>query len=333
MNPNDHEPTLGAGPSQPPSPPQPSAWERSVLERLVMDIVAERRRSRRWSVFFRLCLLALVLAAVAAAWHGGASSSAAATGPHVAVVDLQGEMSSTSNASADNIDASLRDAFASPQARAVILRINSPGGSPVQASRINAEIWRLRALHKNIPVYAVCDEACASAAYYVAVAADRIYVNPASLVGSIGVLMNGFGFSGLMDKLGITRRLLTAGSNKGFMDPFSPMTPQQKQYALAMLEQIHQQFIAAVKKGRGSRLKIDDQTFSGLVWTGESAVQQGLADGYGDTRSVARDVVHETRLVDFTRRENVVDRLAQRFGASIGMGAAREALPQGWSLQ
>ena len=333
MNPNDNEPTLGAAPSQTPAGAPPTAWERNVLERLVMDIVAERRRSRRWSVFFRLCVLALVLAVVAAVWRGGESSGTAASGPHVAVVDLRGEMSATSNASADNIDASLRDAFASPQTRAVILRINSPGGSPVQASRINAEIWRLRALHKDIPVYAVCDEACASAAYYVAVAADRIYVNPASLVGSIGVLMNGFGFSGLMDKLGITRRLLTAGSNKGFMDPFSPMTPQQKQYALAMLEQIHQQFIAAVKKGRGSRLKIDDQTFSGLVWTGESAVQQGLADGYGDTRSVARDVVHQTRLVDFTRHENVVDRLAQRFGASIGMGAAREALPQGWSLR
>ncbi|WP_018912370.1 S49 family peptidase [Thiomonas sp. FB-6] len=334
MNPNDNEPTLGAASSRNPGSSQPGAWERSVLERLVMDIVAERRRSRRWKVFFRLCLLALVVAGVAAAWRGGGGSATGTTaGPHVAVVDLQGEMSSTSNASADNIDASLRDAFASPQTRAVILRINSPGGSPVQASRINAEIWRLRALHKDIPVYAVCDEACASAAYYVAVAADRIYVNPASLVGSIGVLMNGFDFSGLMGKLGITRRLLTAGSNKGFMDPFSPMSPQQKQYALAMLEQIHQQFIAAVKKGRGARLKIDDQTFSGLVWTGEAALGQGLADGYGDTRSVARDVVHEPRLVDYTRHENVVDRLAQRFGAAIGMGAAREALPADWSLR
>ncbi|MDE2120569.1 MAG: S49 family peptidase [Betaproteobacteria bacterium] len=310
----------------------PSAWERNVLERLVSDIVTERRRARRWGVFFRLCLLGLVLLAVASVFVGQHTPGVAE--PHTAVVELQGEISASANASADNIDQSLRDAFEAPQTRAVILSINSPGGSPVQASRINAEIWRLRSLHRDIPVYAVCDEACASAAYYVAVAADRIYVNPASLVGSIGVLMNGFGFSGLMDKLGITRRLLTAGANKGFMDPFSPMTDKQRQYAQTMLDQIHQQFIDAVKKGRGSRLKIDDQTFSGLVWTGQSAVQQGLADGFGDTQSVARDIVHEDRVVDYTRHENVVDRLAQRFGAAIGMGAAREALPAGaWSLR
>ena len=330
---SDTDKTLPPGsPSPAPSTHGPSPWERSVLERLVLDIVAERRRARRWGIFFRLCVLGLVLAGVASLYLGERSPGVA--GPHTAVVELQGEISATGNASADNIDQSLRDAFEAPQTRAVILSINSPGGSPVQASRINAEIWRLRALHRDIPVYAVCDEACASAAYYVAVAADRIYVNPASLVGSIGVLMNGFGFSGLMDKLGITRRLLTAGANKGFMDPFSPMTPKQRQYAQTMLDQIHQQFIAAVEKGRGARLKVDDQTFSGLVWTGQSAVQQGLADGFGDTRSVARDIVKEPHLVDYTRHENVVDRLAQRFGAAIGMGAAREALPAGvWSLR
>ncbi len=330
MSESDQDTNPGAAAPQP--GPAATAWERSVLERLVMETLRERRRARRWSNFFRLCLLALVLVVVAGVYRSGNSPDI--SGPHTAVVDLQGEISATSNASADNIDASLRDAFASPQTRAVILRINSPGGSPVQASRINAEIWRLRALHKNIPIYAVCDEACASAAYYVAVATERIYVNPASLVGSIGVLMNGFDFSGLMDKLGITRRLLTAGSNKGFMDPFSPMTDKQRQYALSMLQQIHEQFIAAVEKGRGARLKVDSQTFSGLVWTGESAVQQGLADGFGDTRSVARDVTHVSQLVDYTRHENVVDRLAQRFGAAIGMGAAREALPGGiWSLR
>lgn len=329
MSDSDQTPHSSSGPN---SPGAPTAWERSVLERLVADIVTERRRTRRWGIFFRLCVLGLVLLAIASVYVGQRSPGVA--GPHTAVVELQGEISASANASADNIDQSLRDAFEAPQTRAVVLYINSPGGSPVQASRINAEIWRLRALHRDIPVYAVCDEACASAAYYVAVAADRIYVNPASLVGSIGVLMNGFGFSGLMDKLGITRRLLTAGANKGFMDPFTPMTDKQRQYAQSMLDQIHQQFIAAVEKGRGSRLKVNDQTFSGLVWTGQAAVQQGLADGFGDTRSVARDVVHEPHVVDYTRHENVVDRLAQRFGAAIGMGAAHEALPADfWSLR
>ncbi len=322
----------------PSSSPQPgaaapaTAWERSVLERLARDIVVERRRARRWNMLFRFSVLALVVALIGSAYWGGRNSVAA--GPHTSVVRLQGEISATGNASADTIDASLRDAFGAPQTRGVILYIDSPGGSPVQASRINAQIWRLRKQHPSIPIYAVCDETCASAAYYVAVAADRIYVNPSSLVGSIGVLMNGFDFSGLMAKLGISRRLLTAGANKGFMDPFSPMSDKQKQYALSMLEQIHQQFIAAVEKGRGARLKVGSQTFSGLVWTGESAVQQGLADGFGDTRSVARDVLHETRLVDYTRHENVVDRLAQRFGAAIGFAAAHEMLPHDlWSLR
>ena len=304
-----------------------------MLERLVMEIVNERRRARRWSIFFRLAFLGLILAIFLGGYMAEHAGDQIA-GPHTALVELNGEISASSMASADNINASLQDAFDDRGTKAVILRINSPGGSPVQASQINAEIWRLRAKHKNIPIYAVCDEVCASAAYYIAVATDKIYVNPASLVGSIGVLMDGFGFSGLMDKLGVTRRLLTAGANKGFMDPFSPMPEDQKAYAQTMLKQIHQQFIAAVEKGRGSRLKINDQTFSGLVWTGESAVQQGLADGYGDTDTVARDVVHEKNLVDYTRHENVVDRLAKRFGASMGMGAVHEMLhSSAWSLR
>lgn len=329
-NPNDpqREPHLG----EPAAAPH-ALWERGVLERLVMEIVHEKRRARRWSIFFRLSFLGLLLA-LFAAWYMGEHTNDQMVGSHTALVELNGEISASSLASADNINTSLQDAFDDHGTKAVILRINSPGGSPVQASQINAEIWRLRAKHKNIPIYAVCDEVCASAAYYIAVATDKIYVNPASLVGSIGVLMDGFGFSGLMDKLGVTRRLLTAGANKGFMDPFSPMPEDQKAYAQTMLKQIHQQFIAAVEKGRGSRLKVNDETFSGLVWTGESAVQQGLADGYGDTDTVARDVIHNDKLVDYTRRENVVDRLAKRFGASLGMGAVREALHSGaWSLR
>ncbi|MDE2255832.1 MAG: S49 family peptidase [Betaproteobacteria bacterium] len=322
------EPALGDA-AHPPS----GAWERSVMERLVLEIVAEKRRARRWSIFFRLVFLGLLLAVLAGGYIAEYASGTSA-GAHTALVEINGEISASSVASADNINGALQDAFDDANTKAVILRINSPGGSPVQASQINAEIWRLRARHKHIPIYAVCDEVCASAAYYIAVATDKIYVNPASLVGSIGVLMEGFGVSGLMDKLGVTRRLLTAGAKKGFMDPFSPMPEDQKTYALGMLEQIHRQFIAAVEKGRGKRLKINNDTFSGLVWTGESAVEQGLADGFGDTDTVARDVVHEKTLVDYTRSENVVDRLAKRFGASLGMGAMREMLQSGgWSLQ
>lgn len=309
----------------------PGAWERQVLEKLVLEVVAERRRSRRWSIFFRfvvLGILALVLLSGFLAEYGGASTR----GPHSALVELNGEISIDGQASADNINAALQDAFADDQTKGVILRINSPGGSPVQASQIYAEIDRLRAKYDK-PVYAVCEEVCASGAYYVAAAANDIYVNPASLVGSIGVLMEGFGFSGLMDKLGVSRRLLTAGANKGFMDPFSPMPPEQKTYALGMLEQIHKQFIAAVEKGRGSRLKVDDQTFSGLVWTGQSAVRQGLADGFSDVDSVARDKIKAPEIVDYTLHENVAERLAKRFGAALGMGAAKELSSVRWSLR
>ncbi|MGC9162015.1 MAG: S49 family peptidase [Thiomonas sp.] len=310
---------------------QPSAWERQVLEKLVLEVVNEKRRARRWSIFFRLVFLGLVGLVVfgALADHfGGAASS----GPHTALIELNGEISIDSAASADNINSALQDAFSDPQAKGVILRINSPGGSPVQASQIFAEIERLRAKYDK-PVYAVCEEVCASGAYYVAAAANDIYVNPASLVGSIGVLMDGFGFSGLLDKLGVTRRLLTAGANKGFMDPFSPMPEDQKTYALGMLEQIHKQFIAAVEKGRGSRLKVNDQTFSGLVWTGESAVQQGLADGYGTVDQIARDKIKAPDIIDYTPQENVAQRLIKRFGASIGMGAVQALSNLGWSLR
>lgn len=303
-----------------------------MLERLVMDLVVERRRARRWSIFFRFVFIGIIVLVLAGGYisqHGADDSS----GPHTAVVELDGEISANSVANADSIKSSLQDAFDDPQTKAVVLRINSPGGSPVQASQINDEIWRLRGLHKNVPIYAVCDEACASAAYYIAVACDRIYVSPGSLVGSIGVLMDGFDFSGLMDRFGVRRRLLTAGTNKGFLDPFSPMPPNQKAYALSMLEQIHQQFIAAVEKGRGHRLKVDDQTFSGLPWTGEAAIGRGLADAYGDTDSVARDVVKAPDEVDFTQRENVVDRLARRFGAAVGSELARTVVSESQKVE
>ena len=225
-------------------------------------------------------------------------------------------------ASADRLMASLRDAFEDAGAQAVVLRINSPGGSPVQAGLVNDEIRRLKALHKK-PVYAVCEEMCASAAYYIAVAADDIYVDKASIVGSIGVLMDGFGFVGLMDKLGVERRLMTAGANKGFLDPFSPQTEAQRKHAQAMLDQIHTQFIDVVKKGRGDRLKETPEMFSGLFWSGQQAVDLGLADSLGSLDGVAREVVKAPDVIDYTQRENVAERLVKRFGAAVGEGSVR----------
>jgi protease-4 len=218
--------------------------------------------------------------------------------------------------------AELKGAFEDAETNAVVLRINSPGGSPVQAGIINDEIKRLKAKHKK-PVYAVVEEVCASGAYYIAVAADEIYVDKASLVGSIGVLMDGFGFVGTMEKLGIERRLLTAGENKGMLDPFSPQNDKQKAYAQAMIDQIHQQFIKVVKDGRGRRLHEDTNTFSGLFWNGDEAVRQGLADKYGNLDYVAREVVKAEEVIDYTPKENLAERLARRFGSSMGEGAVR----------
>ena len=206
----------------------------------------------------------------------------------------------------------------------MVLLINSPGGSPVQAGIINDEIMRLKAKHKK-PVYAVVEETCASAAYYIAVAADKIFVDKASIVGSIGVLMDGFGFTGLMDKLGVERRLMTAGENKGFLDPFSPQTEQQRAFAQTMLDQIHQQFIGVVKAGRGKRLKETPEMFSGLFWSGQQAIELGLADQLGNLDYVAREVVKAEDIIDYTRRDNVAERLVKRFGAAIGEGAVQGA--------
>ena len=294
-------------------------WERSVLERLAFDTLKEQRAARRWKIFFRLAWLLVVVGMMFYLFSSDSSSTATST-EHTAVVELKGEISSGSDAGAEFVIAALRTAFEDDGAKAVVLLINSPGGSPVQAGMINDEIVRLKALHKK-PMYAVVEESCASAAYYIAAAADSIYVDKASIVGSIGVLMDGFGFTGTMEKLGVERRLLTAGANKGFLDPFSPQSETQKQYAQVMLDQIHQQFIAVVKQGRGDRLKPNPEMFSGLFWTGEQAVQMGLADGLGSLDSVARDVVKAEKLVDYTNKENIAERSAKRLGAAIGGGA------------
>jgi protease-4 len=226
----------------------------------------------------------------------------------------------------------MRTALEDPGSQALVLLINSPGGSPVQAGLINDEITRLRALH-NKPIYAVVEESCASAAYYIAAAADQIYVDKASLVGSIGVLMDGFGFTGLMDKLGVERRLMTAGENKGFLDPFSPQTEPQRQHAQAMLNQIHTQFIDVVKKGRGDRLKASPELFSGLFWSGQQAVDLGLADSLGSIDGVARDVVKAPDVIDYTQRENVAERLVKRFGVAVGEGSVRAMRSVGAGLR
>lgn len=306
-------------------------WERETLEKLVFANLREQQSARRWRLIVRFSWLVL-LGAVAWFWFNQDAMGSAVSTPHTAVIDIKGEIASGAEASAENVVGSLRAAFEDSGAQAVVLLINSPGGSPVQAGIINDEIVRLKAQY-NKKVYAVVEETCASAAYYVAVAADEIYVNKASLVGSIGVLMDGFGFTGLMDKLGVERRLMTAGSNKGMLDPFSPQDETQNAHMQRLLGEIHAQFIAVVKKGRSERLKETTDTFSGLVWSGQQAVEQGLADGLGSLDHVAREIVQAEDIVDYTRREGVGMRLARELGVSMGRGAAQAAQWRGSVLR
>ena len=310
-----------AGPISQEDPLDGRGWERATLERLAFASLNEQRLTRRWRNFFRFTwLIIFVLVVWGVLDHNGPAKDGAA--PHTAVVEVKGEIASGAEANADDIVAAMRAAFEDEGALAVVLLINSPGGSPVQAGIINDEIVRLKLKHKK-PVYAVVEESCASAAYYIAVAADKIFVDKASIVGSIGVLMDGFGFTGLMDKLGVERRLMTAGENKGFLDPFSPQTEKQRAFAQTMLDQIHRQFIAVVKAGRGDRLKETPETFSGLFWSGQQAIELGLADQLGSLDFVAREVVKAEEIIDYTRRENVAERLAKRFGAAVGEGSVR----------
>lgn len=292
-----------------------------MLEKLVFATLSEQRSARRWRIFTRLAWLIFLIAVAWVLLARDATSTSKST-PHTAVVDIKGEIAAGAEASAEFVVAAMRSAFEDSGSQAVVLLINSPGGSPVQAGIINDEIIRLKAKY-NKPVYAVVEETCASAAYYIAAAADEIYVDKASIVGSIGVLMDGFGFTGTMEKLGVERRLLTAGENKGFLDPFSPQTEKQRAYAQAMLDQIHQQFIHVVKEGRGDRLKPTADTFSGLFWTGQQAVEMGLADHLGNLDYVAREVVKAEDIIDYTRRDNVAERLVKKFGAAMGQTAVQ----------
>jgi protease-4 len=304
-------------------------WEREVLEKLVFASIKEQRAARRWRLWGRLLWSVVILLALWMLFFKEVSTTASSS-PHTAVVEIKGEIASGANASAELIVAAMRSAFEDSGSRAVVLLINSPGGSPVQAGIINDEMVRLKAKYSK-PLYAVVEESCASAAYYIAAAADEIFVDKASIVGSIGVLMDGFGFTGVMDKVGVERRLLTAGENKGFLDPFSPMSDRQHKYAQQMLDQIHEQFIGVVKKGRGDRLHETPEIFSGLFWTGQQAIELGLADKLGSVDYVAREVVKAEEVVDYTRRDNVAERLAKRFGAAVGEGsvqAVRNLVPQ-----
>ena len=322
----------------PPAPPPPSAppvvaaappakpedapgWERSTLEKLMFATLEEQRQTRRWRAFVRLAWLVFLLFLVWTFAYRGAPA-ADKLSPHTAVIQIDGEIGPKQEASAEFIVAAAKAAFEDQGAQGVVLLINSPGGSPVQAGIVSDELKRLKEKYKK-PLYAVVEESCASAAYYIAASADRIFVDKASIVGSIGVLMEGFGFVGLMDKLGIERRLLTAGENKGFLDPFSPQTDRHREHAQQMLNQVHRQFIDVVRAGRGKRLKDVPELFSGLFWTGQQAVELGLADQLGNLDFVAREVIKAEDLVDYTRRENVAEKLAKRFGAAVGEGAVK----------
>ena len=319
-------------PAPPPAAPAPASVNLSadfsrlehVLAQVSGELMRDRRNERRWRLFARVAWFLLAVAVVwglVAAQRGGKASTP--NGPHTALVEIRGEIAAEGNASAENIISALRSAFEEKNAVAVVMRINSPGGSPVQAGIVYDEIKRLKALHHK-KLYAVCEEVCASGAYYMAVGADEIFVDKASIVGSIGVLMDSFGFTGTMEKLGVERRLITAGANKGMLDPYSPLKPEQRALAQAMIDEIHQQFIGVVKEGRGTRLHESPDTFSGLFWNGEDAVRQGLADHLGSLDVVARDVVKAEDVIDYTLQETVAERLAKRFGASIGAGAVHE---------
>jgi protease-4 len=302
-------------------------WERGLIEKLAGAALKEQRRSRRWGIFFKLLGFAYLTVVILLVldWSGPEPLGA---GKHTALVDVVGVIDARGDASADRVTEALQNAFKNRNTKGVILRINSPGGSPVQAGIIYDEIRRLRGIYPNIPVYAVVEDICASGGYYIASAADKIYVDKASIVGSIGVIMDGWGFIGTMEKLGVERRVLVSGDNKAFLDPFSPVDEKQKRHAQSMLDDIHKQFIDVVRKGRGKRLKESPDLFSGLLWTGERSVELGLSDGLGSVDYVAREVIKAEDILDFTKKQDITERFARRFGATMA-GVLVKVLTQG----
>jgi protease-4 len=308
-----------------------SQWERNALELLLLENLKENRKARRWRTALRILSLVVLVGLIYQLFDVQFPGSGD-SGKHTALVSIEGEISPNSIANALDINSALTAAFESKEAVGVVLRINSPGGSPVQAGMINDEIRRLRTLHPEKPFYVVVEDVCASGGYYIAVAGDKILVDKASLVGSIGVVMGSFGFTGLMEKMGISRRLITAGTEKGMLDPFSKENPKQVEMVKKMLEEIHQQFITVVKQGRGDRLKNDPEIFTGRVWNGEQALQLGLVDGYGTVDSVARDILKAPDLFEYTLKENFAERVAKRFGAETG-AAISKALMRGAEMR
>ena len=301
-------------------------WERGVLEKIALAGIKEQRSARRWGIFFKILTFTYVTLILffAIDWKGRTESMT--DGKHTALVEVSGVIGPGTDASAERVNAALQAAFKDRNTQGVVVRVNSPGGSPVQSQNIYDEMRRLRVKYPTIPLYVVVEDMCASGGYFVAAGADRIYVNKSSLVGSIGVRMDGWGVTGLMDKLGVERRLLTAGDNKGFLDPFLPVDEKQKQHALAMLGEIHQQFINVVREGRGKRLKESPDLFSGLVWTGQKSVDLGLADGFGSLDYVAREVIKAEDIVDFSQKENIAEKFARRLGAGAASALAELAL-------
>ena len=314
-----------------------AGWERELLNKVVMASVTESRRSRRWGIFFKLLTFTyLFLLLAMLIWSDEWDMSQAALKDHTALVEVSGLIAPDTKASADKIVTGLRNAFEDKKTKGVILRMNTPGGSPVQSRYVNEEITRLRKKYPKIPLYAVVVDMCASGGYYIAAAADKIYADEGSIVGSIGVLMNGFGFVGAMDSLGVERRLLTAGKHKAIMDPFSPLKDGDKEYVQRILDQLHEQFIEKVKEGRGERLKLDQypEVFSGLFWSGEEAKRIGLIDDFGNSSYVAREVIGFEDIVDYTQKEDVFERLAERLGAgATGAMARLMGLAEGYSLR
>ncbi|MBK8894219.1 MAG: S49 family peptidase [Propionivibrio sp.] len=298
-------------------PTQDPQWERQLLEKIALEALKEQKAKRRWGIFFKLAFLAYLVAVLVLVVDWGGSEKLV-DGKHTALINLRGTIEAGGETSAEKINGALQSAFEDKGTAGVILRINSPGGSPVQSGIVYDEIRRLRTKYPEVPLYVVVEDLCASGGYYIASAADKIFVDKASIVGSIGVLMDGFGFTGTMDKLGVERRLLTAGANKGFLDPFSPQDEKQKAHAQLLLGEIHQQFIEVVRNGRGKRLKETPEMFSGLMWTGSQSIALGLADDFGTVDSVARDLIKAETVLDYSVKENIAERFAKRLGAEMG---------------
>ncbi len=309
------EESQATNPSNKPLSAEDASWQRDVIEKLATSALLEQKTARRWRIFFKGLMFSylFILLFYALGWLGNASKN---SGAHTALIEVSGVIEAGGEVNADSFMNSLHDAYDDKNTKGLILRINSPGGSPVQAGIINDEIRRQKKLHPSIPVYAVVEDICASGGYYIAVAADKIYVDKASIVGSIGVLMDGYGFTEVMKKVGVERRLLTAGENKAMLDPFSPVNPKHQVLAQNMLNEIHEQFKTVVRQGRGSRLVETPETFSGLFWSGEQSINMGLADAIGSADYVAREVIKEKQIVDFTHQDDFASRIAKRIGAS-----------------